>query len=512
MGEGISTRTQKEIATLQSSFVELNAKVDTSIAQLRSEIQTNTEQVRSEMEKVSLDLKQFITQCFQKPPAPIDLASPSNAPGVLGPVTSATASHNSSSSNSSGDSNRSYTKHSKIQCPRFDGSDFVGWHHRILQFFEADSTPEHTKIRTVMMHLEGKALQWHLYFMRIAEASDAMSFFLINLKPEIAQQVRFSQPKTLAQSVNYARHVESLMNGSVTMPLAFKNFLNPNATTKQSTFTNRTNNRLPSLQTSTNTTQLLTYPTSKQTSPIEKAIAKTSYIPSKTERDERRKQGLCMWCATKYSPGHHCGVKAQLYQMFLEESAEDSMEQDAHVGSSEFIDDTVPAEDTDSAPIISLRALLGATGPQTMQIAAGEVKLISEKQASRQAFSQQSLCTMLLYIGKAQLYNLETDTNALSRVPQATLYAISTFSTNLSARIHTYCLQDPALATLIQKLQQDTSGQIAREPVVVLDRRIVKKYNKAVTQVLILWSNSFAEDATWETLFDIQQKFPTFNP
>ncbi|GMI67486.1 hypothetical protein HRI_000417900 [Hibiscus trionum] len=51
----------------------------------------------------------------------------------------------------------------KLPCPKFDGSDFRGWHSKLEQFFEAEAVPEQSKIRLVMIHLEGKALQWHQF-------------------------------------------------------------------------------------------------------------------------------------------------------------------------------------------------------------------------------------------------------------------------------------------------------------------------------------------------------------
>ncbi|RCU34989.1 hypothetical protein DVA76_18475, partial [Acinetobacter baumannii] len=50
------------------------------------------------------------------------------------------------------------------------------------------------------------------------------------------------------------------------------------------------------------------------------------------------------------------------------------------------------------------------------------------------------------------------------------------------------------------------------EPVAILDRRMVKWGNRAATQVLVHWSNSSVEDATWEFLYDLKQQFPNFNP
>ena len=55
-------------------------------------------------------------------------------------------------------------------------------------------------------------------------------------------------------------------------------------------------------------------------------------------------------------------------------------------------------------------------------------------------------------------------------------------------------------------------GHLLLEPVAILDRRMVKRGNQAATQVLVQWSNSFPEDATWEFWHDLHQRFPTFGP
>ena len=58
----------------------------------------------------------------------------------------------------------------------------------------------------------------------------------------------------------------------------------------------------------------------------------------------------------------------------------------------------------------------------------------------------------------------------------------------------------------------DDAGRMKLEPLAVLDRRLVKRNNRAVTQVLIHWTNSFLEDATWEYWQDMEQRFPAFQP
>ncbi|KAL5783145.1 hypothetical protein ACOSP7_008174 [Xanthoceras sorbifolium] len=55
-------------------------------------------------------------------------------------------------------------------------------------------------------------------------------------------------------------------------------------------------------------------------------------------------------------------------------------------------------------------------------------------------------------------------------------------------------------------------GQILAQPVAILDRKMVKKNNRAVVQYLIQWSTSSPEDATWEDATMIRRSFPTFDP
>ena len=55
---------------------------------------------------------------------------------------------------------------SKIECPKFDGHDFLGWHMKVEQFFEAVRIPIEEKVQTVMIHLDDKALQWHQRYVK----------------------------------------------------------------------------------------------------------------------------------------------------------------------------------------------------------------------------------------------------------------------------------------------------------------------------------------------------------
>ena len=58
----------------------------------------------------------------------------------------------------------------------------------------------------------------------------------------------------------------------------------------------------------------------------------------------------------------------------------------------------------------------------------------------------------------------------------------------------------------------DDTGLIAKEPISILDRRMVKKQGQAVTEVLVQWRNTFPEDSTWEVFSLFQQNYPHFHP
>ncbi|GJR15629.1 retrotransposon-related protein [Tanacetum coccineum] len=57
----------------------------------------------------------------------------------------------------------------------------------------------------------------------------------------------------------------------------------------------------------------------------------------------------------------------------------------------------------------------------------------------------------------------------------------------------------------------DNSGVFLIEPVAILDKRMAKKGNGVEVYVLVQWANGTSEDATWESVTDLQAKFPCFD-
>lgn len=55
-------------------------------------------------------------------------------------------------------------------------------------------------------------------------------------------------------------------------------------------------------------------------------------------------------------------------------------------------------------------------------------------------------------------------------------------------------------------------GMIMTHPVAALGKRMIKRNNGAVVQILVQWANLPEEAATWEDFHHITKQFPTFDP
>ena len=115
---------------------------------------------------------------------------------------------------------RLHTKLSKLECPRFDGTDFKGWLLKMEQFFVVDQTREHDKVRTVMMHLDGRALQWHQRFMRNQGSLSEVNWsqYVTEMRDRFCEN-EFTNPmleivslKQTASVEDYYEEFESLLN------------------------------------------------------------------------------------------------------------------------------------------------------------------------------------------------------------------------------------------------------------------------------------------------------------
>ena len=167
MAEGMTTR-QKETVQLQKELEKLDLKLENTTNQLRAEMRSRLETLGSDIRK---SFEQFMLK-FEASGKTMRIEEPSGD-GVAEVMVKSAKVDESNKLNpvvfergADSEVSRFSTKYTKLECPKFDGSDFQGWLLKMEQFFEVDQTREEDKIRTIMMHLEGKALQWHQRYMK----------------------------------------------------------------------------------------------------------------------------------------------------------------------------------------------------------------------------------------------------------------------------------------------------------------------------------------------------------
>ena len=218
----------------------------------------------------------------------------------------------------------------------------------------------------------------------------ALSVFISNLKPEISKFIRLFHPTNLTYAFNLAKQVEDIVHNPPRKPFTPYTKSSPTAITitsppppspKPPPYTNPRS--LPGLLPTPKTPTLpyttyqkpfnsnLPKPTNSN-SKLDTSSPKYSQPPTREERDERRKKGLCMWCGLKFGPGHTC-FRSQLYQLLVEESKDKEGESEEIVDCMAHTEDQYQEDNAEGVHSISLHAVWGTKGCQTMRIM-GKVK------------------------------------------------------------------------------------------------------------------------------------------
>ncbi|KAG8480509.1 hypothetical protein CXB51_024639 [Gossypium anomalum] len=285
--EGESTRMQKELGLLQREltqlqveFAQLDARIDARLKDFQEGIKSEVRsEVRSELRS---ELNSLFEQYFgQNPPITVAGVATGKGKGILGsplgfsarehllvsPISDLVHSNMSSRKGTLDVRNSSF----RVDCPHFDGGNFRGWWSKLEQYFKAEGIGEQDRVRVVMLHLDGKALDWHHFFVHrhgglhqlpwemyargirerfgsesfldpmtelvtlkqqgsVDQFHDgflsllnqlnlpetyALSIFISNLKPEIGQYLRLFKPQTLVEGYNLARQVKNIVFGAV---------------------------------------------------------------------------------------------------------------------------------------------------------------------------------------------------------------------------------------------------------------------------------------------------------
>ncbi|XP_077223879.1 uncharacterized protein LOC143857336 [Tasmannia lanceolata] len=257
-----------------------------------------------------------------------------------------------------------FSKHLKLDFPRFSAGDPTAWLFKVAQFFSFHQTPENQKLLMVSFHMEGSAASWFQWMSNSnqlrswKEFEAALKFrfgpspyddpqgalsklqqegsvldyqaqfeelstkvyglsdhflksrFVSGLKPEIRREVIAHQPYGLHQAIGLARLQEDkiaesrLMNRQWTSKIGTQSSIlgpSPNFSTQQNPQNFSTN--LSAFKPSTSNSN----PTS-QTIPNKRL--------SFAEMQQRREKGLCFTCEERFHPGHKC--KNQVSMFLLE--------------------------------------------------------------------------------------------------------------------------------------------------------------------------------------------------
>ena len=300
------------------------------------------------------------------------------------------------------------TRLTRIEFPKFDGTDLKSWLYRCNQFFEFDGVMEEGKVRLAAIHMEGKALLWHQNYVKaklnvmptweqyvhditqrfgelfddpmaelkalqqtagIQEYHDEfdaiasrlnlteqhlLSCYLGGLEKDIAMAVRMFAPKSLQETFCLAKLQEAAYKAKQNKPPHKPPLLpTPTFTKSLTTFTPNPKPQ-PAHPTHKNTT--LSPQTPKPFTP-QNSSRRTL---STAEFNEKRAKGLCFWCDDKFEAGHKCrGKRPQLYHLEMEES--EDINEDTE---SDNLDATVESQFAH----ISVQALDGSSAFQTMRV------------------------------------------------------------------------------------------------------------------------------------------------
>lgn len=114
----------------------------------------------------------------------------------------------------------------KLEVPRFDGSEPLGWIYKINQLFDYHNTPEADKLTVASFHMEGRALAW-FQWMNTTHQFPSWPAFLEALRTRFAPS-QFEDPSgalcKLTQSGTVAQYLadfEDLANRTIGLPTPF---------------------------------------------------------------------------------------------------------------------------------------------------------------------------------------------------------------------------------------------------------------------------------------------------
>ncbi|KAK4713215.1 hypothetical protein R3W88_019122 [Solanum pinnatisectum] len=204
-----------------------------------------------------------------------------------------------------------FSRWSRTEFLMFAGEDLRSWLFKIEQFFSMENVAAEEKVTVDVMQLEGKAIQWHLSFMRYGQYLQPATWNEYVMAMVERFGTDFDDP------IEEIKKIKQM--GSV------KEYQSSNAI---SCFIGGLKHELNIVVKITNPTSLSqVYKTARMQETYLTAVNRRTL--SIEEMNEKKAKGLCYFCNEKYMPGHKCKNSKQLYLLEVEELEEeqDSMQE-----------------------------------------------------------------------------------------------------------------------------------------------------------------------------------------
>jgi hypothetical protein len=220
----------------------------------------------------------------------------------------------------------------KLDVPRFDGSDALGWIFKINQFFAYHDTPEAERLTVASFYMEGPALGWYQWMASNGQIP-SWSALLQALEARFAPS-QYDDPKgalfklTQTGSVNdYLSQFETLANRIVGLPPCFLlscfisglapdvrrevQALQPLSLIQAAALARLQEEKLNEARRSARSKGILPTPSLPPPKPSfpTKATAPPFKRLTPAEMALRREKGLCFNCEEKFHKGHKCASK-----------------------------------------------------------------------------------------------------------------------------------------------------------------------------------------------------------
>ena len=282
-----------------------------------------------------------------------------------------------------------FTPHLRLDVPRFDGTDPMGWIFKISQFFEYHRTPEVDRLRIASFYMEGPALSWFQWLHRnnmIPSWQEFLQALEVRFAPSYYEDPRGSLFKlTQKGSVqDYLNEFERLANRIVGLPVNFllSNFifgltpdirrevqaLQPQTLMQGTALAKLQEDKLNDqrrsvrhrLPVSSSGLPLLPTP-SRPPTPLSNSSKSQYKKLTHEEMLARREKGLCYNCEEKFSLGHKC--KGRFFLLVAVDEEDEVQTKSPHL---EADPSTLHQEGEDldqSEAQISFNALAGLPAP-----------------------------------------------------------------------------------------------------------------------------------------------------